>query len=92
MLHSTGVVVNNIETEDMLYDYDEASTVCAFLPEVPNVTISTFNLSTFEKSTKLYERIFNTSTSDNNSTCLMLFSTRSGRHLTQEIVQCIKRW
>lgn len=102
MLYTSGIVMNNIEMEYHAFP----NIVCAFLPQIPNVTINAFKVtekyllpilqSGKRSRTVEYQEFIKvvdeTSIPNHDrSTCLMLFCNYSGHHRAMLFASTIQK-
>jgi hypothetical protein len=95
VLYAPGIIINNEEMEGYLHP----KVVCTFLPEIPNVTINTCQVSTSLHSIKgcaAFEelnKIISCAPKLNceTSTCLMIFCNYSGHEIASIMISAIKK-
>lgn len=92
MLYSKGIIMDNKEME-----HDPINIVCAFLPQIPNVTIKSFRLTEHchisrRRTGTVYDEIIDTIVNHDislsnheTSTCFMLFCNYS---VTYDLTKC----
>ncbi|XP_012523443.2 F-box only protein 22 [Monomorium pharaonis] len=98
MLYTTGMVMDNKELESGKCSRTDA--ICAFLPQIPNVSVKLFKLTEYyaiQKTTEYKEIIsiidnHGTSVSNNEmSTCFMLFCNGMGHSVAKRWASIIQK-
>ncbi|XP_024891065.1 F-box only protein 22-like [Temnothorax curvispinosus] len=98
MLYSESIIMDNDEMERMNNLFP--SMVCAFLPQIPNVRIKSFEVGScgIQKKANLYQEIISTidehETSISNhetSTCFMLFCNYNGHKIAKHWASAVQK-
>jgi len=100
MLYSPDIIMDNVIMDYVLESNQLESTVCALLPQIPNVRIKSFQIAehyhsnTIRKTAEYEEisRIINYETSNQGtSTCFMLFCNIVGDTIAKRWASTIKK-
>ena len=88
-LGTCGILIENAEMETILEER-----VCAFLPEIPNVTIKVITIVSKDDFAQYYEqmRLALAKHGTNRSKCLLLFCNQAGRALAREAAGVLQLW
>ena len=89
ILYVSGIILNDMELEE----YARSHAVCAFFPQIPDVTINKFvSTGQYKYDLDIINTIIETaSLNHNKSKCLMLFSNFGSQEFADLLIAHIKR-